>query len=282
MTSGEDGLTIYRSSFNPSIEVERLLRQGKIISEIETPASMVERMVSALLAPEIDFGTSATEIQKLSGTFGQLLDSGHIVMSTPVMTNAGRYKNRPLSACTVPPVNLRRELAQAKNIINQCHQDGMGTGFDLSDTDSPVEVLKFLNLIAVEGEQSGREDRPVGNMATCSVSHPKIEEFIAAKVSADSRQEEWKFNLSVAVTRLFMDAVRNRRQWYFQNGNSIPAFYLMREIAVAAHACADPGLIDLERMQIDNPTPAIGQYVSTAPCAEVVRRARDGGGGEQG
>jgi len=269
MTSGEDGLTIYRSSFNPSIEVERLLRQGKIISEIETPASMVERMVSALLAPEIDFGTSATEIQKLSGTFGQLLDSGHIVMSTPVMTNAGRYKNRPLSACTVPPVNLRRELAQAKNIINQCHQDGMGTGFDLSDTDSPVEVLKFLNLIAVEGEQSGREDRPVGNMATCSVSHPKIEEFIAAKVSADSRQEEWKFNLSVAVTRLFMDAVRNRRQWYFQNGNSIPAFYLMREIAVAAHACADPGLIDLERMQIDNPTPAIGQYVSTAPCAEV-------------
>ena len=49
MTSGEDGLTIYRSSFNPSIEVERLLRQGKIISEIETPASMVERMVSALL-----------------------------------------------------------------------------------------------------------------------------------------------------------------------------------------------------------------------------------------
>lgn len=230
---------------------------------------MVERVVSALVAPEICFDTPLEERQKLAKTFGQLLDDGYIVMSTPVMTNAGRYKDRPLSACTVPLVNLRKELSQAKSVINQCHQDGMGTGFNLSDTDSPVDVLKFLNSIAIEGGQSGREDRPVGNMAICNVSHPKIREFIAAKVNTDTRQEDWRFNLSVAVTQLFMDAVKDRRQWYFQDGNHISAAYLMREIAEAAHLCADPGLIDLERMQRDNPTPSVGAYVSTAPCAEV-------------
>lgn len=269
MTSRKCREAIYQSSFNPSTDVERVLREGRIISEAETPANMVERVVSALMDPEINFGTPLTERQKLSEEFGQLLDSGHVVMSTPIMTNAGRFESRPLSACTVPPVNLRKDLVKAKSVINQCHQDGMGTGFDLSDVDSPVKVLRSLNFIAVEGAQSGREDRPVGNMATCSISHPKIEEFIAAKVDADTRQEEWKFNLSVAVTQLFMDTVRDRRHWYFQDGSHISAAYLMREIATAAHICADPGLIDLERMQRDNPTPAIGSYVSTAPCAEV-------------
>ena len=269
MRSKNSRETIYQSTFSPSTDVERLLHEGRIIGDTETPANMVERVISALLVPEIDFGTPINEIQQLAKAFGRLLDSGYIVMNTTIMTNAGRYTNRPLSACTVPPVNLKKELSLAKTVIDRCHQDGMGTGFDLSDTDSPAEALKFLNLIAIEGEKSGQEDRPVGNMATCSVSHPKIREFVVAKVNADTRQEEWKFNLSVAVTEFFMEAVRDRRQWYFRDGSSISADYLMREIATAAHDCADPGLVDMERMQKDNPTPSVGQYVSTTPCAEV-------------
>jgi ribonucleoside-diphosphate reductase alpha chain len=39
--------------------------------------------------------------------------------------------------------------------------------------------------------------------------------------------------------------------------------------AEAAQACADPGLLFTDRMNEGNPTPQVGQYVSTAPCAEV-------------
>lgn len=66
-----------------------------------------------------------------------------------------------------------------------------------------------------------------------------------------------------------MDLVRSAGDWHFQDGGRIAADYLMRNIATAAHTCADPGIIDLERMQRDNPTPSVGSYVSTAPCAEV-------------
>lgn len=151
MINRKDRQIIYRSSFRPPSQVEKLLREGRIIDDAETPASMVERVVAALLTPEIDFGTSVAEREKLTEAFGQLLDSGQIAMSTPIMTNAGRFDNRPLSACIVPPINLRKDLTQARTIIDKCHQDGMGTGFDLSNTDSPLEVLRFLNTVAVEG-----------------------------------------------------------------------------------------------------------------------------------
>jgi ribonucleoside-diphosphate reductase alpha chain len=44
---------------------------------------------------------------------------------------------------------------------------------------------------------------------------------------------------------------------------------LLAAAAEAAHACADPGLLFTDRMAEGNPTPEVGQYVSTAPCAEV-------------
>jgi ribonucleoside-diphosphate reductase alpha chain len=39
--------------------------------------------------------------------------------------------------------------------------------------------------------------------------------------------------------------------------------------AAAAWECADPGLVFADRMDQANPTPNVGSYVSTAPCAEV-------------
>lgn len=92
----------YRSDFKPSLFAEGVLRDGRIISLQETPQRMIERMVTTLFSVEGKFGTSSSEIQKMADRFGTFLDDKKCVMSTPVMTNAGRYENKPLSACTVP------------------------------------------------------------------------------------------------------------------------------------------------------------------------------------
>jgi len=261
---------VFVSNFEPSLEAERVLRTGRILGEDETPQRMIERVVQTLFVePEKKFGTSNIEIEAMMIDFGYLLDNKYIVMSTPVMTNAGRYPDRPLSACTVPPVDLKGDLSKMRELITRFHEDGMGTGFNLTDVDDPVSLLRFLNDVAVEGAESGREDRPVGNMAILSVYHPRIKDFIDAKLYADDKGERWIFNISVDVDQQFMDRAVNDEEYVLMDGTRLNAGDVLRQIARNAHQCADPGLIMLTRMEDDNPTPSIGRYVSTAPCAEV-------------
>jgi ribonucleoside-diphosphate reductase alpha chain len=219
---------------------------------------MVSRIVGALETADARLDPDGAPA--FAEQLGWALDTERIVFSTPIMTNAGRHRDRPLAACAVPPVDLRGNLAQVKTIVDDYHRAGMGTGFTLDDVDDPVTVLRYLNGAAVAGANSGAEDRPVGNMAILSLSHPKAVEFIGCKVGADSRSEAWKFNISLHVTDAQMRAAlagagRERE--------------LLIAAAEAAHTCADPGLLFFDRMNEGNPTPHVGAYVSTAPCAEV-------------
>ncbi len=243
------------------------MRTGRIISEGESPAQMIDRIVIDLVSAEISFNTPEPQIRQFAISLGEQMDSGKIVFSTPIMTNAYKAEQRPLSACTVPPVDLRGSLQDVKKTVDIYHQEAMGTGFDLTQVDDPVKVLLFLNEVATSGAESGREDRPVGNMATCRVDHPKILEFIKSK--ADRPDVNWKFNISVDLPDSFWHAVENDEIWHLSDGTEIKATELLHEIAVSAHGCADPGIICLDRLNADNPTPNVGLYTSTAPCAEV-------------
>ena len=144
---------------------------------------------------ELRFTTSARAIH-FSDRIGSLMDAGYVVFSTPILTNAGRQEfHRPLSACTVPPVQLRGDLSAVTRMVNTYHREAMGTGFNFDETTDPVATLLFLNDVAVTGASNGTEDRPVGNMGVCSIYHPRIVEFIQAK--ALRRDIPWKFNISV-------------------------------------------------------------------------------------
>jgi ribonucleoside-diphosphate reductase alpha chain len=261
---------IYSSNFVPSERALRVLQDGKILSDGENPSHMIERVVDVLTGIESNFGTNPEEIKILAKEFGSLLDGKYCVMSTPILTNAGRYFEKPLSACTVPSLDLVYDnIGHIKEVITKMHQDGMGTGFSLDDLDDPVVTLKKLNHIAIESSLSGKEDRPVGNMATLSVYHPKILEFINAKTSADKIKEDWKFNISVDCDTEFFKHLNTDSVITLRDGTKIKAKEIFNAISQAANACADPGLVFIERMEEDNPTPGVGHYVSTAPCAEV-------------
>jgi ribonucleoside-diphosphate reductase alpha chain len=250
---------MYSSTFPSSPATDAYLRAGRIIAPAETGQDMVNRIVAALATADAHFDPADAEA--FAQQLGRAMDTAHIVFSTPIMTNAGRYADRPLAACAVPPVDLRGDLTQVKTVVDDYHRAGMGTGFTLDGLDDPVGVLRYLNEIAVSGANSGTEDRPVGNMAILSLSHPQAGEFIGCKVGADQRGEQWKFNISLHVTDAEMRAAittagRERE--------------LLIAAAKAAHACADPGLLFTDRMNEANPTPDIGEYVSTAPCRRSV------------
>ncbi|WP_280330678.1 ribonucleotide reductase N-terminal alpha domain-containing protein [Nocardia wallacei] len=255
--------------FVPSTRAEHVLRRGRIIGVEETPDAMVRRVTDALAEQEAVFSDRRACAQ-FAEAFGAALVAKEIVMSTPVMTNAGRYPDRPLTACTVPTVDFDPVRArQLKDEIIRLHEQGMGTGFNLDETDDPVATLRFLNDVAVESAEGGREDRPVGNMAILSVRHPKINEFIHAKVNAASDGTDWKFNISIDLDRGFLEAMERGEVIELRDGRRADARQLFETLCSAAATCADPGIVFLDRMNARNPLPGMGAYTTTAPCAEV-------------
>jgi len=260
----------FQSNFSPSPHALKVLIEGKIIAESEKPSHMIERVVNSLVEVEKRFNTSPKEIKELAKKLIFLLDNKYCVMSTPILTNAGRYIQKPLSACSMPPLDLVHDSKEKiKKVIFKFHQDGMGTGFNLNELDDPVSILKMLNNFAIESADSGKENRPVGNMATLTVYHSDILKFINTKTKADKLNEIWKFNISVDCDKFFFQQLLKNRSITLKNGKTISAEKIFNSIQNAAYSSADPGLIFLDRMEEDNPTPNVGHYESTAPCAEV-------------
>lgn len=99
------------------------------------------------------------------------------------------------------------------------------------------------------------------------MDHPEIVDFINAKLHGDLTN----FNLSVGITDAFMEALEQGAEWPLSfNGQvheTVPAPELWEFIVKAAHACGDPGIIFVDRLQKHNPVPKMA-INSTNPCGE--------------
>lgn len=259
----------FKSNFCPNEYIEKqILKQGCITAFNESPSEMVERVVSVLFKTEVSMSNNVKNAKRFADNICRLIDERKIIFSTPILTNIGRSEfKRPLSACTIPSISLKDDLLKIRNVVNIYHQEGMGIGFNLDEVDDPVSMLMFLNEISIEGAASEKENRPVGNIGMCSIDHPRIVDFITSKMTR--RNMLWKFNLSVNTPESFWFAVKNDLLWRLRNGDVVYAKELFQLMAHSAHACADPGIIFMERINRDNPVPASGTYHGVAPCAEV-------------
>jgi ribonucleoside-diphosphate reductase alpha chain len=118
-------------------------------------------------------------------------------------------------------------------------------------------------------KQGGR--RRGANMAILDVNHPDILKFIEAK----SREGILtNFNISVAVSNHFMDAVQNDAEYSLinpRNGkvtSKLRASHVFDLITSNAWRSGDPGLVFIDEVNKHNPTPQVGKIQSTNPCGE--------------
>lgn len=247
---------------------EKVLREGSIISSDESPKEMLDRIIESIADTDKLFRDPVDTRGFLQDLRHYLLD-GAIVPNTTILTNLWRHPDKPLSACTVPDVDLSGDLAKLKTTIDSIHLDGMWTGFNLDEAEDPIRTLDYLNQIWVDLQNSWSQERPVGNMWVLSVYHPQILAFISHKVWADDRGEKWNFNLSVALDAPFMEAVKHDGDVTLRDGQRIPAKEIFDAIAHAAHSCADPGILFMDRLQEGNTTPSVWVYTAVAPCGET-------------
>lgn len=242
---------------------ERVLRQGNIIPPEMSVGGLISRVLSRFAVVEGRIA-EVDGVDDLLAEFHDLMRDGVVLLGSPLLTNIANGGNRPLASCSAVPIAAT--VGRTQEMAESYYLQNMGSGFDLSHFSDPASVLEDLNAHAASVEDSGRCERYVGNMAHLDVDHPKIKEFVDAKVINPSLLH---FNISVNVNDTFMEAVKAGARWQMSDGSRIDAETLWRHITEAAHACGDPGILSLDRLNAHNPLFMVSPYVTTAPCAEV-------------
>lgn len=257
-------------------------REGKVV---ETPHQLFQRVSRAIAEAERKWakGNADSIVQETSRRFFDLLSGLRFLPNSPTLMNAGRPKGQ-LSACFVLPIE--DSLEQVFTVLRDSvviHKTGGGTGFNFSAlrpvgdsisasggrASGPISFLRIFDNVTNTVKQGGV--RRGANMAILDCDHPDIEAFIDSK----RRGGIENFNISVAVTDRFMEAVRKRESWALKNprngkvAGKVPAAKLWKKICESAWACGDPGLIFIDRINEVNPTPALGKMLSTNPCGEL-------------
>ena len=271
MQLSENALTVLKARY--------LLRneQGNII---ETPEELFKRVARAIASVEAVYGGNPEEWEaKFYDAMSNLL----FLPNTPTLINAGKEIGQ-LAACFVLPVDdsmksIFDSLKNAALIL----QSGGGTGFSFSKlrpradivkstggiASGPVSFMRIYNTATEVIKQGGA--RRGANMGILRVDHPDIIEFIKIKRHAE---EFANFNISVAVTDAFMEALKNNSEYALINPRTskdmghIKAGDVFKEIVESAWETGDPGLVFIDRINRDNPTPHIGEIESTNPCGE--------------
>ncbi len=248
---------------------------------VEGYPDLCRRVASAVAAAEKEFGGDP---DRTAEAFHRLLLSREFLPNSPTLMNAGTPCGQ-LAACFVLPIDDSMDaIFEAVKRMAVIHQLGGGTGFSFSSirprgdavrgipgiAAGPVAFLGVFDAATAAVKQGGR--RRGANMGVMRVDHPDILEFVRAKTDASHITN---FNLSVGVTDAFMRAVEAGKRFDLRNPRdgmtvgSLDARELLGEMAENAWAGGDPGVIFLDTLNRDNPTPHLGSLQSTNPCGEL-------------
>lgn len=261
---------------------KRYLLKDKEGNPIETIEGLFERVAKYIASAEKIYNPNIN-IEKHENIFYNLMTSLDFLPNSPTLMNAGTDIGQ-LSACFVLPVgDSIDEIFDAVKYAAIIHKTGGGTGFSFSRlrprndivkstagiSSGPVSFMEVFDAATNAIKQGGK--RRGANMGILSVHHPDIVEFITYK---NDLTRLTNFNISVALTDKFMEAVENDIEYDLINPRTKKvvgkesARKIFNLIVESAWKTGEPGIIFIDEINRKNPTPSIGKIESTNPCGE--------------
>ncbi|MSR21339.1 MAG: vitamin B12-dependent ribonucleotide reductase [Gemmatimonadetes bacterium] len=265
----------------------RYLKKDGRGNPTEKPDVMFWRVARTIADVDRDYGASAAAVDEVARRFYDLMITGTFEPNSPTLMNAGRPLGQ-LSACFVLPIddalsNGQSGIYDTLKAMALVHQSGGGTGFSFSRlrpegetvrstmgvASGPVSFMKLYDASTDVVKQGGT--RRGANMGILRVDHPDIRRFIACK---NDTTQITNFNISVAITDAFMDAVAKGADYELINPKtreiegSENAREIFDMIVHGAWLTGEPGTFFIDRANEYNPVPKLGDYEATNPCGE--------------
>jgi ribonucleoside-diphosphate reductase alpha chain len=261
---------------------------------VEKPEDLFWRVATVVAEADRRYGASDGAVQAVADEFYGLMTQRRFEPNSPTLMNAGRPLGQ-LSACFVLPVedalsNGKDGIYDTLAAMALIHQSGGGTGFSFSRlrpkgsmvrsttgvASGPISFMKLYDASTDAVKQGGT--RRGANMGILRVDHPDIMEFITCK---EDLTQVTNFNISVAVTAKFMEAVQTGSSYDLvdpSNGSvvgQLDARMVWDRMIEGAWRTGEPGVFFVDEANRYNPVPHLGSYEATNPCGEQPLLAYD-------
>jgi ribonucleoside-diphosphate reductase alpha chain len=219
---------------------------------------------------------------KYAEEFGRIIYNLDFLPGGRILRNAGRQRGSMFNCYHLPMGDSREEIGQFYKDSLILWGEGGGIGVNVSFlrpegapikgvggvSSGPVSFLSASDCIATTVESGG--SRRAAALACMSVTHPDIITFIDAKLKHGVLS---CYNISVAVTDKFLEAVEADDDWEYkfahQSYGKIKARTIWAKIINNMVDCAEPGLLNWDKL-IKNNSYYYDPVMGTNPCGEAV------------
>ncbi len=253
--------------------------KNKYLMKGETPKGCFSRVAKALAKAE------ATKKKQVfwQEKFLQVMKTLRFLPGGRTLANAGTINNQLANCFVMPMPDSVEGIFESVKESSILKKNGGGVGFTFSHlrpkgdvvatttgrAAGPVALMKIVNDASEMLQQAG--GRRSGNMVILHITHPDIFEFITCKEDEGILPH---INFSLGVTDKFMNAVKKDKNWDLvnpRNGqvvNTVAARSIFELAASYAWRNGDPGMVFLDRINRDNPTPHVGVLEAVNLCGE--------------
>lgn len=255
-------------------ENAEIIAKARYFDENENWETCTYRVANTISQVEI-------ERQKYREIFHEMIFNRDFIPAGRIMRNSGRSKGSLLNCYNIPIGDSIEEIGTCIADSLRLWSEGGGVGINFSplrpkgdsikgkggESSGLVSFIEAIDHVSKTIESGGA--RRAAALGHVIVDHPEILEFIDAKMVHGKLSS---FNISVAVTDEFLDAVEVDGDWEFKfaqkSYGKIKAKIIWDKIVTNMTNNAEPGLLNWSNFTVNN-SYYFQEIIGTNPCGET-------------